>query len=103
MKLYPIMSNKILCLVFSMLDISFNRLSNIENLDALVNLQKLFLVSNKIQTIENLSSLTNLTLLELGDNKIRVSFYYETNFNTKFLYLHRTHYRKSKISMDFLI
>lgn len=58
---------------FRLLDISFNRLSKIENLDALVNLEKLFLCSNKISTIENLSSLTNLTMLELGDNKIRVS------------------------------
>lgn len=57
-----------------MLDISFNRLTKIENLDTLVNLQKLFLVSNKITVVENLSSLTNLTMLELGDNKIRVSY-----------------------------
>lgn len=57
-----------------MFDISFNRLTKIENLDALVNLEKLFLCSNKITVIENLSSLTGLTMLELGDNKIRVSF-----------------------------
>lgn len=56
-----------------MLDISFNRLTKIENLDALSSLQKLFLVSNKIPVIENLQGLSNLTMLELGDNKIRVS------------------------------
>lgn len=59
-----------------MLDISFNRLTKIENLEALEGLQKLFLVSNKISVIENLSSLSYLTLLELGDNKIRVSITY---------------------------
>lgn len=57
-----------------MLDISFNRLSKIENLQTLLNLEKLFLVSNKITVIENVSHLTNLTMLELGDNRIRVSF-----------------------------
>jgi Leucine-rich repeat (LRR) protein len=57
---------------FRLLDISFNRLPKIENLDTLVNLEKLFLCCNKIPVIENLSSLANLTMLELGDNKIRV-------------------------------
>ena len=56
-----------------MLDISFNRIGKIENLDALVNLEKLFLCSNKISIIDNLSSLCNLTMLELGDNKLRVN------------------------------
>jgi Leucine-rich repeat (LRR) protein len=63
----------ILYYICSWLDISFNRLGKIENLESLVGLQKLFLISNKIQTIENLSSLNGLTMLELGDNKIRVS------------------------------
>jgi protein phosphatase 1 regulatory subunit 7 len=49
-------------------------LQKIENIETLVNLEKLFLCSNKISVIENLSSLSNLTMLELGDNKIRVSF-----------------------------
>ena len=31
----------------------------------------LFAVSNKISKIENLDKLTNLEMLELGDNKIR--------------------------------
>lgn len=56
-----------------MLDISFNRIGKIENLDALVNLEKLFLCSNKISTIDNLANLSNLTMLELGDNKLRVN------------------------------
>lgn len=57
-----------------MLDISFNRVSEIKNLNNLVNLKKLFLCANKIGHIINLDSLTNLTTLELGDNRIRVSF-----------------------------
>lgn len=63
-----------------MLDISFNRLTKIENLEGLLKLEKLFLVSNKISVIENLSHLTNLTMLELGDNKIRVSSF-KNNLN----------------------
>lgn len=54
------------------LDLSFNRLGKIENLDELVNLKKLYLVHNQIFKIENLDKLTELELLELGDNKIRV-------------------------------
>lgn len=56
-----------------MLDISFNRVTELKNLDALTNLRKLFLCCNKIPTIQNLGNLTNLTMLELGDNKLRVS------------------------------
>lgn len=55
------------------LDLSFNRISAIEGIDALVSLQKLYLCANKISVIEGISNLTNLTMLELGDNKIRVS------------------------------
>lgn len=54
------------------LDLSFNRIRKIENLDRLLNLKKLFLPANKIAKIENLDQLVNLELLELGDNKIRV-------------------------------
>lgn len=60
---------------FRILDLSFNRIREIEGLENLTNLDKLFLSSNKISKIENLSHLTKLTLLELGDNKIRVSFF----------------------------
>lgn len=71
-------------LLFRLLDISFNRVQKIENLDALVSLEKLFLCSNKITLIENLSPLTNLTMLELGDNKIRVkelTYFWLSRFN----------------------
>lgn len=54
------------------LDISFNRVRKIENLEGLVNLKKIFLCANKICRIENLNHLKNLEHLELGDNKIRV-------------------------------
>lgn len=65
----------IVYLLFRILDLSFNRIREIEGLENLTNLDKLFLSSNKISKIENLSHLKKLTLLELGDNKIRVSFF----------------------------
>ena len=40
-------------------------------LENLTKLRKLFLVSNKITKIENVSHLKNLDMLELGDNRIR--------------------------------
>lgn len=55
------------------LDISFNLLRNIEGIDKLTQLKKLFLVNNKISKIENLSTLHQLQMLELGSNRIRVS------------------------------
>lgn len=57
---------------FRTLDISFNRVRKIENLEGLINLKKIFLCANKISRIENLNHLKNLEHLELGDNKIRV-------------------------------
>lgn len=54
------------------LDISFNLLRNIEGVDKLTRLKKLFLVNNKISKIENISSLRQLQMLELGSNRIRV-------------------------------
>ena len=54
------------------LDISFNLLRNIEGIDKLTRLKKLFLVNNKINKIENISSLHQLQMLELGSNRIRV-------------------------------
>lgn len=56
------------------LDISFNRLAEIKNLEKLVNLTKLYLCANKISKIQRLNTLTNITMLELGDNKIRVVY-----------------------------
>lgn len=54
------------------LDISFNRIRKIENLDGMTKLKKLFLCANKISRVENVNHLKSLELLELGDNKIRV-------------------------------
>lgn len=59
---------------FRVLDLSLNRIKEIEGLEYLVNLEKLFLSSNRISTIKNLNHLTNLKMLELGDNKIKVCF-----------------------------
>ena len=57
---------------FSYLDLSFNEIRRIENLETLINLRELYLVSNKVTQIENLGSLTALTTLELGCNRLRV-------------------------------
>ncbi len=53
------------------LDLSFNQIKKIENLQNLKKLEKLFLTQNKISEIEGLESLTELRVLELGSNKIR--------------------------------
>lgn len=52
---------------------SFNLIKIIENLGFLTKVKTLFLVSNKISKIEGLQNLTQLEMVELGANKIRVS------------------------------
>lgn len=59
-------------LILRILDISFNLLRNIEGVEKLTQLKKLFLVNNKISKIENISNLHQLQMLELGSNRIRV-------------------------------
>ena len=54
------------------LDLSFNRVKHIRNLDCLTKLRELYLVQNKISKIEGLEHLQSLTCLELGANRIRV-------------------------------
>lgn len=51
-----------------------DKISVIQNLSTLINLEALYLVHNQLRTIENLSTLVNLRVLELGDNRIKVSF-----------------------------
>ena len=65
--------NSMIFFFFSSLDLSFNKIRKITNLETLVNVTNLFLVNNKISKIENISMLTNLVMLELGSNRIRVS------------------------------
>ena len=50
-----------------------DKISVIENLSTLINLEALFIVHNQIRTVENLSTLVKLRVLELGDNRIKVS------------------------------
>nr|CEL75671.1 TPA: Leucine-rich repeat-containing protein 49 [Toxoplasma gondii VEG] len=57
--------------IYLVLDLSFNKVRKIENLETAVKLVKLYLSSNKIQVIEGLETLTRLELLELGSNRIR--------------------------------
>jgi protein phosphatase 1 regulatory subunit 7 len=52
------------------LDLSFNKIRNIKNIDKLVKLTNLYFVQNKIEEIKNLETLTKLTNLELGGNRI---------------------------------
>ena len=63
-------------LLYRFLDISFNHITEIEHLEGLILLKKLFLIQNKISFIKNLCPLVNLTVLELGSNKIKVKIYY---------------------------
>ena len=57
---------------YRMLDLSFNKIKHIKNIDTLTNLEDIYFVSNRISKIENLDNLTLVTNLELGANKIRV-------------------------------
>lgn len=52
------------------LDLSFNKIKHIKNLETLVKLENLFFVQNKISKVENLGSLKALRNLELGGNQI---------------------------------
>lgn len=52
------------------LDLSFNKIKHIKNLDCLKKLENLYFVQNKISKIENLDQLCNLKNLELGGNRI---------------------------------
>lgn len=52
------------------LDLSFNKIKNIKNLDKLINLESLYLIQNKIREIKNLENNKKLKVLELGGNKI---------------------------------
>ena len=54
------------------LDLSYNQIKNIENLDCLGDtLCELYLIENRIKEVKGVDKLHNLRLLELGGNKIR--------------------------------
>lgn len=53
------------------LDLSFNKLYRIDNLEALVSLKELNLSYNQIDRIENLAKIPGLRILNLDHNKIR--------------------------------
>lgn len=52
------------------LDLNHARIGKIENLEPMVNLERLFLRWNLLKKIENLSTLTSLVELEFYDNQI---------------------------------
>ncbi|KAK9455778.1 hypothetical protein V1511DRAFT_521402 [Dipodascopsis uninucleata] len=58
--------------VIENLDLSFNKIKAISNVNKLKNLRNLYFVQNKISKIENLDGLDNLVNLELGGNRLRV-------------------------------
>lgn len=69
---------------YRVLDLSNNRIKEIEGLEELINLEKLFLSSNRINKISNLNHLSKLKLLELGDNKIKVIDIFNNLIHIKF-------------------
>lgn len=54
------------------LDLSFNKIAKIDNLDTLSGLRELNLSYNRIEVIENLNKLPNLKTLVLDNNKIKL-------------------------------
>lgn len=57
------------------IDLSFNRIEVIENLEKLTKVKALYLASNLIKEISSLSALVSLEILELGANRISVFFF----------------------------
>lgn len=53
------------------LDLSYNKIKHIKNVNHLINLTDLYFVSNKISRIEGLDGLNQLRNLELASNRIR--------------------------------
>ncbi len=71
------------------LDLSGGRIAKIENLDALINLEKLDLSQNAIQKIEGLEHLINLQELKLWGNKISEIHILQSNKQLTWLNLSR--------------
>ena len=62
-------------------------ITKIVNLDALVNLDSLYLNDNQLTKIENLDSLVNLTDLYLGSNQLATIENLDSLVNLNYLYL----------------
>ena len=54
------------------LDLSFNNIKHIKNVEHLNEVKDLYLLQNKISKIEGLEKLASVRNLELGANRIRV-------------------------------
>ncbi|KII66700.1 Protein phosphatase 1 regulatory subunit 7 [Thelohanellus kitauei] len=76
------------------LDLSFNRIKQIENIETLVKLEELYFANNRIREIKNLEPFVNLRLLELGSNKIKMIDGLETLVNLEELHLGRNHIKQ---------
>lgn len=53
------------------LDLSFNLIEKIENLDSLTQLEDLSLYSNRIKELTGLENLTNLNVFSFGNNLVK--------------------------------
>lgn len=53
------------------LDLSFNKIKHIKNVNHLTTLKEIYFVQNKISKIENLEGLENVTMIELAANRLR--------------------------------
>lgn len=69
------------------LDLSFNNIRHMRNLDKLTKLENLYLVQNKITKIDGIANLTSLTNLELGGNRIEQIEGLDTLVNLRQLWL----------------
>lgn len=57
--------------VLTSLDLSFNKIKHIKNVNHLQTLKELYFVQNRISKIENLEGLDNVTMIELAANRLR--------------------------------
>ncbi|KAI3406734.2 sds22 [Candida oxycetoniae] len=84
------------------LDLSFNKIKNIKNLETLTELENLYFVANNIREIRNLDNLTKIKNLELGGNKIEVIENIEKLVNITQLWLGKNRIRKFQ-NLDTLV
>lgn len=65
--------------MYRFLNLSYNRITKIENLVENTSIEELHLSSNNIKKIEGLESLRILKVLELGFNNIEVKYINNSN------------------------
>ncbi len=73
--------------ILTNLDLSFNKIKHIKNVNHLTTLKELYFVQNRISKIENLEGLSKLTMIELAANRLRDIENLETLTQLKELWL----------------